>query len=270
MFLLDDTSQFKLVHRPSVTPQIGDLLFVYQENKIALTSQHRLPVVNQEISSLNQAYCFGYMHEQQCLLLDNDILNIDILKNYQFIEARRSHQFLEKEYFTAVGIGNHVHHFRNTHRFCGQCGALTLDKMDEQALICSSCTRVMYPKISPCAIVLITRGEEILLARSPHFLPNVMSLLAGFVGIGETVEQTVVREVKEEVSIEIGNIQYICSQPWPFPDALMLGYTAKWVSGEIKIDNHEIEQAAWFHKDNLPLLPNKMSIARYLIDRFLE
>jgi NAD+ diphosphatase len=109
-----------------------------------------------------------------------------------------------------------------------------------------------------------------LLARSPHFPPGVLSTLAGFVSVGETVEQAVVREVKEEVGIEVNNLKYICSQPWPFPDSLMLGFTAEYVSGELKIDEKEIEFAGWFGKDNLPELPCKTSISCYLINGFIN
>lgn len=265
MFLIESDSLFKPIHRPDAVAAAGDFLFVYDDKKIGLTLENALPLVGDVFSPTEKTYCFGHINNQQCLLWnphDSSTLN--------FIETRFSHPGLAKELYQAALIGNHIAHWRASHRYCGKCAARMVDKIDEQALICPQCAYIAYPKISPCAIVLITRGEEMLLARSPHFRPGIMSALAGFVAVGESVEQTVAREVKEEVGIEVGQLKYICSQPWPFPDSLMLGFTAKYISGEIMIDNHEIEEAGWFHMNNLPPLPNKMSIARHLIEMHLH
>jgi NAD+ diphosphatase len=118
-------------------------------------------------------------------------------------------------------------------------------------------------------IVLVTRGDEILLARSPRYVPGMYSTLAGFVEAGESVENCVAREVREEVGVEIKNIQYLGSQGWPFPHSLMLGFHAEYASGEIVMQEEEIEDAQWFKLDNLPPLPFHRSIARYLIEVYL-
>ncbi len=265
MFSIPDNSIFKPAHQPNAIAKEGDFLFFYDDKKIGLTLENTIPILKIGSPSTDTTYCFGHINHRQCLLE---------YKNYsadlQFIESPSSYLHLPEEIYQAVAIGSHLYHFRMSHRYCGKCSSLTLDKKDEQALICSACSHIIYPKISPCVIMLITRGREMLLARSPHFRPEMMSTLAGFVSIGETIEQTVVREIKEEVGIEVENLKYVCSQPWPFPDSLMLGFTAEYKSGEITIDNREIEKAGWFDKDNLPLLPNKMSIARYLIETHLQ
>lgn len=131
---------------------------------------------------------------------------------------------------------------------------------------CSACGLLVYPRISPAVMVLIQRGDELLLARSPHFKPGVFSALAGFVEAGETLEQCAVREVREEVGIEISNLRYFQSQPWPFPDSLMLAFFADYAGGVITPDPSEIEAADWFSRKALPLLPDPVSIARRLID----
>lgn len=131
---------------------------------------------------------------------------------------------------------------------------------------CPSCQVHHYPRLSPSMIVLVTRGDELLLARSPRFVTGVYSTLAGFVEPGESVEACVAREVREEVGVEIGRIQYIASQNWPFPHSLMLGFHAEYRSGEIVPQPGEIEDARWFPLDALPPLPAPRSIARYLID----
>ena len=116
----------------------------------------------------------------------------------------------------------------------------------------------------------VERGEEILLARSAHFPKGMFSVLAGFVEPGETIEECVVREVKEEVGITVGNIRYFGSQPWPFPNSLMLGFTAEYVEGELELDPTEIAEAGWFRPDSLPSIPGRISIAGRLITWFLE
>ena len=155
-------------------------------------------------------------------------------------------------------------------RFCGKCGHATEPVTDERAWRCPDCGLVVYPRISPAIIVLITRGEKILLARSPRFPAGMRSVIAGFAEPGETLEHAVCREVKEEVGISVKNIRYFASEPWPFPDSLMIAFTAEYDAGEITIDNNEIVSADWYGKDNLPVLPAPLSISRALIDRWIE
>src|SRR5690606_2224103 len=117
---------------------------------------------------------------------------------------------------------------------------------------CPTCHLAAYPRISPSIIVRIHKGDQILMARSPHFAPGIYGLIAGFVESGETLEETIHREVMEEVGIKVKNIRYFDSQPWPFPDSLMIGFTAEHASGDIQVDHHEIEHADWYGKDNIP------------------
>ena len=142
--------------------------------------------------------------------------------------------------------------FDRSTRFCGRCGHETRPLRTERAKLCTDCNLITYPRISPAIIVLIKKGEEVLLARSPRFPPNLFSVIAGFVEPGESIEETVHREVKEEVGIRVKNIRYFGSEPWPFPDSLMLGFVADYAGGEIVIDNNEIKAAGWFTRDNLP------------------
>jgi NAD+ diphosphatase len=158
---------------------------------------------------------------------------------------------------------------RNT-RFCGRCGAPTRQLRTERAKFCGDCNLITYPRISPAIIVRVQNGDRILLARSPRFPSGQYSVLAGFVEPGENLEHAVRREVREETGIEVTNIRYFGSEPWPFPDSLMIGFTADYAGGEIRIDNHEIAAADWFDRDHLPLLPPKrMSISRALIEHWI-
>ena len=155
------------------------------------------------------------------------------------------------------------------HRFCGRCGRPQQVAENERAMCCEHCATRQYPKLSPSMIVLVVRGDEILLARSPRFAPGVYSTLAGFVEPAESVEQCVIREVREEVGLEIRNLRYQGSQSWPFPHSLMLGFFADFAGGEIVPQLEEIEDARWFPHDALPPLPQPGSISRYLIDLHL-
>jgi len=163
-----------------------------------------------------------------------------------------------------------IAHWHFEHQFCGRCGTRTAQVPGERCMRCPACGLDSYPRISPSMIVLVTRGDEILLARSPRFVPGVYSTLAGFAEPGESIEQCVRREVREEVALEIANLRYLGSQSWPFPHSLMLGFHAEYLSGEIVIQADELEDARWFAIHDLPKLPMPQSIARQLIERYLH
>ncbi|MDD1730154.1 MAG: NAD(+) diphosphatase [Methanospirillum sp.] len=160
--------------------------------------------------------------------------------------------------------------FDRSNTFCGRCGAQTRPLTTERARICTACSRITYPRISPAIIVLIKKGEEVLLARSPNSPLGFFSVIAGFNEPGENLEQTVHREVDEEVGITVRNLRYFGSEPWPFPDSLMIGFVADHAGGEIRIDNLEIEAAGWFTRDSLPPFPSKTSITRSLIEAWIR
>ena len=159
-----------------------------------------------------------------------------------------------------------------THRFCGRCGQPTVNAPSERAKLCPQCGLLSFPRLSPAVIMLVQRGpDEFLLARNRAFANGFFSVLAGFVEPGESLEEAVAREVREEVSLDVRDIRYFGSQPWPFPHQVMIGFVAQYAGGEIHPQADEIAEAAWFRRDGeLPRLPGKLSIARRLIDAFLE
>jgi NAD+ diphosphatase len=156
-----------------------------------------------------------------------------------------------------------------SHRFCGHCATPTLRISTERCLRCPACKLSAYPRIAPAMIVLVRRGDEALLASNAKFPAGFYSTLAGFVEVGESLEETVAREVREEVGVEVKDIRYFGSQPWPFPHSLMVGFLAEWAAGEIVADPSEISDARWFKADALPMLPPPISIARRMIDAWL-
>ncbi|CAN5617901.1 MAG: NAD(+) diphosphatase [Rubrobacteraceae bacterium] len=176
---------------------------------------------------------------------------------------------LEDRYFPMAGRAKQIVAWNRETRFCGRCGA-NPERIESFEKRCPNCGMLFHPRISPAMIVRVHRGDEILLARSPGFPPKIYSVLAGFVEPGESIEDTVRREVAEEVGIEVRGIEYFGNQPWPFPNSLMIGFTAEHVSGEIEIDEKEIEDAGWYNAENHPPLPPKLSIARTMIEDYLE
>jgi NAD+ diphosphatase len=176
---------------------------------------------------------------------------------------------LPDDLWAVAGRAVQIVEWGRTHRFCGACGTPTELAEGERARRCPACEQLAFPRVSPAVIVLVTRGHEALLARGRRFPEPMYSCVAGFVDPGESLEEAVVREVREEVGIDVRDVRYFGSQPWPFPHQLMVGFTAEWEGGEIVVDEEELVDAAWFAPDALPLVPPPLSIARRLVDAWL-
>tara|TARA_B110000014_G_scaffold155520_1_gene109125 strand:+ start:361 stop:1191 length:831 start_codon:yes stop_codon:yes gene_type:complete len=172
--------------------------------------------------------------------------------------------------FTALSRAVQIVEWYRSNQYCGKCSKNLQEDEKERAMKCS-CGNLVYPRISPCVIVLVTKGEELLLAHNKNFPGNFYSTLAGFIEPGESAEHSLRREVLEEVNIEIENIIYYGSQSWPFPSQLMLGFHAEFKSGDIKPDGLEIDKADWFNYQNLPEVPTgNISISGQLIESYIE
>lgn len=189
--------------------------------------------------------------------------------NMDFLGLRSLFGELNEGFYGIAVKALSIINWDSTHQFCSQCGSRTENRRDILARQCPTCGFTMFPRISPAVIVLVERGKKVLLARASRFKEDLYSVIAGFVEPGEALEETVAREIKEETGIEVKNIRYFGSQPWPFPDSLMIGFTARYAGGEIKADGEEIVDAKWFAADQLPDIPGKISIARSLIDWFI-
>lgn len=199
-----------------------------------------------------------------------DVTEFPVLPETEPTPLRALFELAGAEAFALAGRAVQLLDWQAQHRFCGRCGTPTERKADEHAMHCPNCGLLVYPRLSPAVMVLVRNGNKLLLARSPRFKPGVFSALAGFVEPGETLEQCAKREVYEEVGIEIANLRYFASQPWPFPNSLMVAFFADYAGGQIRPDPAEIEAADWFSPDALPLLPEPISISRQLIDAACE
>jgi len=263
-----------------VTPPHGRegpaLWFAFQGAQILILRDDagaRLPLANdpRDIGMTpKRSLYLGTLGEQHCYAceLDEGSAPPD---GMQWSGLRALFGAIDDSQFAIAGRAFQIVDWDRSHQFCGRCGTPTQVKNNERARECPNCKQVHYPRIAPAIMALVRRGRELLLARSPHFVPGMYSALAGFVEPGETLEQTLAREVREEVSIEVANVRYFASQPWPFPHSLMIAFNADYVSGEIVPAPGEIEAADWFTLDRLPpQLPGKISISRRLIDAALS
>lgn len=167
---------------------------------------------------------------------------------------------------TIAGLGKQLLHASRMTAFCPQCGTATNPLQESWGKICPGCRHESYPPLHPCAIVLIRRDNQLLLIRKPEWAQGRYSLVAGFLDVGESLEECAIREAREETGITIRNVRYVASQAWPFPSQLMVGFTAEYAGGEIVVDGKEIADARWFNLGQLPDLPSHRSIARFLIE----
>ena len=172
------------------------------------------------------------------------------------------------EELKAESFEREIEEWRTVNRFCGKCGAAMRphENPTERAFVCPECGYTGYPRISPAVIVLVTKGDEILLQRNSHYRTANWSLVAGFVDPGENLEDAVRREAREESSIELKDIRYAMSQTWPFPSNIMIGFRAEYAGGELRPDGDEVLESRWFRRGDLPEIPRKGSIARQMID----
>jgi NAD+ diphosphatase len=265
---------------PSVSPQPepteSDWWFIFSQNDmlVSLTNgQAQLPtaaVIQQlGIAPLRVQY-LGTLSDVSCYSAEVETDLTTLPEEMGFHGLRTLFDALPEDLFWTAGRAFQVMHWSRTHQYCGRCGHQTQDAEDERAKRCPECGHTSYPRISPAIIVAVVKDErELLLAHATRFPKGLHSVIAGFVELGETFEEAVRREVKEEVSIDVTDIRYFRSQPWPFPDSLMVAFTAKYAGGEIQVDNIEITDAGWYTADNLPLGPSSISVARKLIDWFV-
>jgi len=189
-------------------------------------------------------------------------------ERYEMCGLRQSYYRLDRPLYLKAGKCQELLYWDQNTKFCGVCGAPM--RMDTDiSKKCTECGKEVWPQLATAVIVLIHRGDEVLLVRAKNFKRDFFGLVAGFVETGETLEEAVAREAFEETGVRITNIRYFASQPWPYPCGLMVGFNADYVSGEIHLQTSEIAKGGWFRRDNLPNIPEKLSIARMLIDAWL-
>jgi len=210
--------------------------------------------------------CFVVDINEECTFLNAIVERGDA----EWLDLRSQLSLVSTEHYQLASRALQLVTWRKQHRFCGQCGGPTEFNSQEQALHCRSCSLFYYPRISPCMMCLITKGDYCLLAQHQKHRGGFYSTLAGFVEAGETIESTLHREVMEEVGLKVKNLQYFSTQSWPFPHQLMVGYFADYASGNISIDDDEIFDAQWFHFLELPDIPRPETLSGMMIREFVK
>lgn len=258
---------------PSPLPR-ATLAFAFRETKLAVVGSKDAPAIP-PLAALERAGLTGRLHylgELEgvacvAVALPDAVADGDAeARGLHFAGLRSLFFRLPEPLLALAGRAFQVVEWDRTHRYCGRCGTPTRDKDGERAKECPACGHVAYPRNSPAMMVLVTRGRELLLARAHRFPGAMYSALAGFVEPGETIEDCIRREVREEVGIDVAAITYFASQSWPFPHSLMIAYTAEYAGGDMRPGDDEIADAQWFALEALPELPSSVSIARRLID----
>lgn len=266
--------QFKASVSPPDTLERPVKWFIFRGFRLLVQiddSQARLPELESPIELglhvVRQQY-LGLLNNQHCFSAEVT-KGVAPPQGWDFQGLRRIFGVLPEELFWIAGAAVQIVDWDRNHQYCGRCGEATTDLSRERAKECKNCGLISYPRISPAIIVLIENDEKLLLARSLRHPLGLYSVLAGFVEAGETLEDTVIREIREEVGLEVKDIRYFGSQPWPFPNSLMIAFTCIYDSGSISIDEDEMADAGWYTVDNLPMIPPKISIARQMIDWFV-
>ncbi len=242
------------------------LLVKVDNANISVPFSHNLDDIN--LSPVRTQY-LGLLHGHPCYSAEVSP-ETTAPEGMSFQELRSLYTGLDEDLFLLAGKALQIVSWDQTHQYCGRCGLKMEDLPGERAKKCPACGLINYPRLSPAVITAVLRGKKILLTHNIAFRGKMHSLIAGFVEPGETLEECARREILEEVGIRVKNLHYFGSQPWPFPNSLMIGFTAEYDSGDLLADGKEISEADWFDAQNLPDLPSKMSIAREMIDWFVQ
>jgi len=259
---------------PTAVESPNSMIFVFHHDELLVhktNTSYTIPVRDKLPFSNNGSLPKHYLGKWQtshCFALGlNEKPGLS--SRFEWSSLRKASVLLEHDLWVLAGRAFQIIEWDRTHQFCGRCGVQTEPAKQARAKKCPQCGLMSFPRLSPAIIVRITDGDKILLGRGKHFPPQMYSVLAGFVDAGENLEEAVERELLEEVNIRVKNLHYFGSQPWPFPNSLMIAFTAEYASGTLNVDHHELEDAKWFSYNRLPKLPPPMSIARQLIDDFL-
>jgi len=250
--------------------------FLFHEEKVLVTSQRGgvgIPLVKDPaelgVSPVRPLY-IGALDGVPCYASDlagADLTGVEGV--FHGLRGLLGH--LGESWFRVAGLAWQIVYWDRIHQYCGLCGAGTVPSSVERARHCNQCGQVYYPRIAPAVIVAVVRGDEILLGHAHRFpRGELYSVLAGFVEPGESLEECVRREVREEAGIELRNIRYFSSQPWPFPHSLMVGFTAEYAGGDVRVETSELRDVGWFGVHALPDIPDRRSISRELIDWFVR
>jgi NAD+ diphosphatase len=265
-------------YKPSVKPDDNNNCpvhwFIFNSDKllIDLKTELKIPFTNKlddmNIKPVRKQY-MGTLMEHACFSVEVDP-ETDAPEEMAFMDLHSLYDILDEDIFLLAGRAIQIVNWDKNHQFCGKCSTPTQTMDNEMAKICPECGFINHTRLSPAVITAIINEDKILMAKHSYGLKNRYSLIAGFLEAGETLEEGVEREIMEEVGLKVKDIKYFGSQPWPFPNSLMIGFTANYDEGEINVDGKEILDAKWFEVDEVQRPHSKMSIASELIEWYIE
>ena len=273
MWLFEPDSFVSIAKDPNERVPDDSLYFVFLRDNLLSIAEHGIPrpVTADEFrwvdAEVNSRIYLGTWREQHCYAIDADG---SVPPGYISGDLRSWLGRVESSLFYLAGRAKQIVDWNREHQYCGRNGEKMQDHPRDRAKVCPSCGLTVYPRLSPSIIVLVRKGDEMLLARNAQWTHGMFSTIAGFVEPGESIEQTVHREILEEVGIRVEGLKYMGSQPWPFPNSLMLGFHADYASGDIVCEDQEIAEARWFKYDELPNIPGTTAISGWLIDAFVQ
>ena len=247
--------------------------FVFREGRLLVDRSgaewlppkiRRLPLLGVPTES---PHYLGRLNGVHCYCVS--ALSDDLPPKHEYVDLRGLFGRMPQDLYLIAGRAVQIVAWDRDHRFCGRCGSDLAMVQSDRAKKCPQCGLRQFPRLSPAIMALVCRDDHVLLARGVNFPTGFFSVLAGFVEPGETLECCLRREVMEEVGLEVGDLDYFGSQPWPFPNSLMIAFTCHHVAGEIQVDGKEILEADWFRYDRLPPCPGDMSIAGKMIQSFV-
>ncbi len=264
---------FVPMHKEPEDPGDTPLCFAFRGRELLVTHAGELPGIEtideHGIDAVRRQY-LGTLDGAHCYSIELEA-NLAPPEGLAFRDLRMLFGSLDAAHHAVAGRAVQIVEWDRTHQFCGGCGQKTVLAKLDRSRSCPECEIPMYPRLAPAMIVAVERGNEILLGRSTHFPAGIYSVLAGFVEPGESAEDAVIREVYEETRIVCDNVRYFSSQAWPFPNSLMLGFTASYVRGEIDTTGDELEDAKWCAADDLPTtFPGNISISQWLLSDFIK
>ncbi|MBQ4082779.1 MAG: NAD(+) diphosphatase [Bacteroidaceae bacterium] len=243
--------------------------YIFNNGRLLLHRDGAADVVSELPASLECSGLHLYEEEDACLCYMGGSCQEVLPEGYGWVDLRESFHLLPEAIYRQAGKASELLYFDSQHRYCGVCGA-PMEWGSAISKRCTACGQEIWPKLNTAIIVLIHRGEEALLVKAKNFKRDFYGLVAGFVETGESLEECIAREVYEETGLRVANIRYYGSQPWPYPMGLMIGFHADYAGGDIALRDGELRDAAFFGRDNIPAIPGKMSMARMLIDDWLQ
>tara|TARA_B100000035_G_scaffold95694_1_gene81155 strand:+ start:220 stop:1017 length:798 start_codon:yes stop_codon:yes gene_type:complete len=258
------TSSFSTKQKPNS----NDLIVCINKNKEILFDRSNQSFMHSNIldDSLNYFKIFESDGRSVFLTKELELESSDLC----FISKRHMYPYLTDESLTLISRAFQIFDWIFKQNYCSRTGNELSEVREDLSKYCDSCSREYFPKMSPCILAAITFNNKILLVKHNNEIRTLSTVIAGFVELGESLEDCVKREVFEEVGLEIKNIKYLASQSWPFPNQLMMAFSAEAISDQFKIDNDEILEANWYTEENLPQIPPEPSLSNLLIKKTIN